>query len=186
MIFQNNVKSDEPNSKYLKNVIFSDQKWPKSWTCLSKNGQTGYETYESRLFSWHEHFLEVSLKSDDSHVRYLKNSIFWDQIWPNLGQKHGHAQARMGKLVMKLISLNSFHTKNISWKFHRNLMNLISDILKRVYFGTKYDLIWALIMGMPGQEWANMLSNSSLSTLFIPRTFPESFIEIWWTKFEIS
>ena len=76
MIFQNNVKSDEPNSKYLKNVIFLDQKWPKSWTCLSKNGQTGYETYESRLFSWHEHFLEVSLKSDDSHVRYLKNSIF--------------------------------------------------------------------------------------------------------------
>ena len=156
----------------LKSVILLDQILHKSWACLSKNGQTGYETYESRFFSCHEHFLEVSLKSDDSHVIYLKNSIFWDQIWPNLGQKHGHAQARMGKLVMKLISLNSFHIKNISWKFHRNLKNLISDILERVYFGTKYDLIWDQIMDMPGQEWTNMLSNSSLSALFIPRSLP--------------
>ena len=40
-------------------------------------------------------------------------------------------------------------------------------------------------MGMPGQEWANTWSNPSVFILFIRRTFPESFIEIWWTKFKI-
>ena len=40
-------------------------------------------------------------------------------------------------------------------------------------------------MGMPGQEWANMWPNSSVFILFIPRTFPQSFNEIWWTKIEI-
>ena len=37
----------------------------------------------------------------------------------------------------KLISLNAFHIKNISWKFHKSLMNQIRDILKRENFGTK-------------------------------------------------
>ena len=40
-------------------------------------------------------------------------------------------------------------------------------------------------MGMPKQEWAIMWPNSPVFILFIPRTFPQSFIKIWWTKFEI-
>ena len=40
-------------------------------------------------------------------------------------------------------------------------------------------------MGMPRQERVNMWTNSSVFILFIPRTFPQSFIKIWWTKFEI-
>ena len=32
--------------------------------------------------------------------------------------------------------------------------------LKTVYFRSNYDLIWAQIMGMSGQEWTNMLPNS--------------------------
>ena len=58
-------------------------------------------------------------------------------------RKNGHAWARMGEHVTKLISIHSFNTKNISSKFHGNLMNQIQDILKKVYFGTKYGLIWA-------------------------------------------
>lgn len=40
-------------------------------------------------------------------------------------------------------------------------------------------------MGMLRQEWANMLPNSSVLALFVSRTFPECFIEIWWTKSKI-
>ena len=154
-------------------------------------------------------------------MNQIRNILKTSYFWTKNGLNHGHAWARMGKQVTKLMNLDYFdvmnisskfhwnlmthmwdilktayfetkygqiwaknmgmprqewanmlwsssvstlYTKNISWKFHRNLMNLISDILKRVYFGTKYDLIWALIMGMPGQEWANMLSNSSLNS----------------------
>ena len=158
---------------------------PTAWACPGKNGQTCYEAHQSQLFLYQKHFLKVSSKSDEPHLRYPKNGIFWDQIWPNLGQNHGHAQAIMGKLVVKLISLKSFHTKNISWKFHQNLMNQIWDILKMACFGTKYDLIWAQIMGMPGQEWASVLLNSSVTTLKIPRSFPESFSKISWTKLKI-
>ena len=43
----------------------------------------------------------------------------------------------MGYHVTKLISVHSFHTKNILSKFHQNLINQIQDILKSVYFGTK-------------------------------------------------
>ena len=35
------------------------------------------------------------------------------------------------------------------------------------------------------QEWANMWPNSPVFIHFIPRTFPQSFIKIWWTKLEI-
>ena len=40
--------------------------------------------------------------------------------------------------------------------------------------------------GMPGQEWAITWPNYSAFILSIPRTFPQSFIEIWWTKIDIS
>ena len=40
-------------------------------------------------------------------------------------------------------------------------------------------------MGIPRQEWAIVWPNSSVFILFIPRTFPQSFIKIWWTKFAI-
>ena len=40
-------------------------------------------------------------------------------------------------------------------------------------------------MGMPRQELANVWPNSLVFILVIPRTFPESFIKIWWTKFKI-
>ena len=90
-------------------------------TCMSKNRQTSYETYHSRFSSCYEHFLKVSLKSDDSRVvRYLKTG----------------------------------------------------------YLETKYGQIYTKSIGMPRQEWTNMLCSSSLLTLFIPKTFPETFIEI--------
>ena len=59
-----------------------------------------------------------------------------------MGLNDGHCQARMGEHVTKLISIHSLYTKNISLKFHRNLINQIQDILKKVYFGTKNGLIW--------------------------------------------
>lgn len=46
----------------------------------------------------------------------------------NLGINEGHARAKMGQHVTKLPSLNTFHTKNISKKFHQNLINQIEDI----------------------------------------------------------
>ena len=55
----------------------------------------------------------------------------------------GHARARMGEHVAKLISLHSIYTKNLSSKFHQNLMKQIKYKLKNVYFGTKNGLIWA-------------------------------------------
>ena len=39
--------------------------------------------------------------------------------------------------------LNNHTLIIITTKFHQNLMNQIRDILKTVYFGTKYGLIWA-------------------------------------------
>ena len=94
--------------------------------------------YVTKLISLHpfhtkEHILKVSSKSDEPNSRYIENGIFWDQKWPNLGLNDGHARARMDEHVIKLISLLSFHTKNISSKFHQNLMKQIRDILKTVY-----------------------------------------------------
>ena len=51
------------------------------------------------------------------------------KIWHNLGLEDLHAWARLGKHVTKLISFHSLYTKNISSKFHQNLMNQIQDIL---------------------------------------------------------
>ena len=82
-------------------------------------------------------------KSNEPNLKYIENCIFWDEILPNLGLNDGHARARMGEHVTKLITLHYFHTKNISSKFHQNLMNPIQDIFKKVYFGTKNYLIWA-------------------------------------------
>ena len=53
-------------------------------------------------------------------------------MWPNLGLYDGHARARIGEHVTKLISLHSFSAKNNSSKFNRNLMNQIQDMLKTV------------------------------------------------------
>ena len=101
------------------------------------------QTHQSSFFSYQEHFLKVSSKSDEPNSRYIEKGIFWDQIRPNLGLNDGHAQARMGEHVTKLVSLHSLYTKNLSSKFHQNPMNQIQDIYKKVYFGTKNDLIWA-------------------------------------------
>ena len=114
------------------------------------------QTHQSSFFSYQEHFLKVSSKSDERNSRCIENGIFWDQILPNLGPNDVHAQAIFGEHVTKLVSLLSFHTKNISSKFHQNLMKQIRDVLKTVYFGTKYFLIWAQMMGMPRQEWVNI------------------------------
>ena len=76
-----------------------------------------------------------SKKTNDPNSRYIEKGIFWDQKWPNLGPNDGHAWARMGELLTKLISLHSFHTKNISSKFHRNLMNQNRNMLENVHFG---------------------------------------------------
>ena len=72
-----------------------------------------------------------------NQIQDIEKGIFWDQKWPNLGLKDGHARARMGEHVTKLTSLHSFHTKNISSKFHRNLMKQIQDILENVHFQTQ-------------------------------------------------
>ena len=70
------------------------------------------------LHSLHTKNISPKLKSDEPNSRYIGKGIFWDQIWPNLGLNDGHAWARMGEHVTKLISLHSFHTKTISTKFH--------------------------------------------------------------------
>ena len=101
------------------------------------------QTHQPTFISYQEHSLKVSSKSDEPNLKYIENCIFWDQIWPKLGLNAGHARARMGEHVAKLISLHSIYTKNLSSKFHQNLMKQIQDTLKKVYFGTKNGLIWA-------------------------------------------
>ena len=76
-------------------------------------------------------FLQFTTISQSS----IENGIFWDQIWLNLGLNDGHAQARMGEHVTKLISIHSLYTKNISSKFHRNLMNQNRNMLENIHFG---------------------------------------------------
>ena len=85
---------------------------------MGKNGRTCHQTHQSSFSLYEEYFLKVSSKSDDPKSRYIEEGIFWDQIWPNLGLNDGHAWARMGEHVTKLISLDYFHAKNISSKFH--------------------------------------------------------------------
>ena len=97
---------------------------------MGKNGRTCDQTHQSSFSLYEEYFLKVSSKSDDPKSRYIEEGIFWDQIWSNLGLNDVHAWARMGEHVTKLISLHSFHTKNISTKFHLNLMKKIQDILE--------------------------------------------------------
>ena len=131
---------------YWKKCIFG-QIWakfgPKYWACLGKNGQSYHETNQPSFFSYQEHSLKVSSKSDESNSRYIGKSVFLDKFGPNLGLNTGHAWARMGNHVTRLTSLHSFHTNNIPWKFHQNLMNQIRDILEIVDFGTNSGLNWA-------------------------------------------
>ena len=99
-------KSDDPKSRYIEEGIFWDQIWPNLGI---KDGHARERTFDqthSSFCSYQEHFLKVSSKSDEPNSRYAENSIFWDQIWPNLGLNDGHAQARMGEHVTKLISLH--------------------------------------------------------------------------------
>ena len=105
--------------------------WVLSHVCPFLPGHA----HQSSFSLYQEHFLKISSKSDEPNSRYIEKGIFWDQKWPNLGLNDGHARARMGEHVTKLVSLHSLYTKNISSKFHRNLMNQIQDILKTVYFG---------------------------------------------------
>ena len=62
----------------------------------------------------------LSSKSNEPNWIYHKNSIFWDQIWSNLGLNDGHARARTGKHVTKL-SVNS------SYQEHFLKLSLKSD-----------------------------------------------------------
>ena len=89
-----------------------------------------------------EHFLKVSSKSNQRNSRYIEKGIFWDQKWPNLGLNDGHAWARMGEHVTKLISLHSLYTKNISSKFRRNLMKRNRYMLERPHFGHHFGPIF--------------------------------------------
>ena len=84
--------------------------------CRYKHGQTYYQTHQLS-------------KSVETNLRYFKNGIFWDQIWPKLDPNGmpGQEWARMLP--------NSFHIKKIYWKLHRNLMNQIEDLMSNVYFG---------------------------------------------------
>ena len=65
------------------------------------------QTHQPTFISHQKHSLKVSSKSDETNLKYIENCIFWDQIWPKLGLNDGHAQARMGEHVTKLISLHS-------------------------------------------------------------------------------
>ena len=140
-------KSDEPNLKYIENCIFLDQIWPKfglnDGHARARTGEHVAKLISLPFSLYQEPFLKVSSKSDEPNSRYIEKGIFWDQTWPNLGLNDGHTRARIGEHVTKLISLHSLYTKNLSSKFHQNLMNQIQDILKKVYFGTKNDLIWS-------------------------------------------
>ena len=82
----------------------------------------------------------------------LKMAQFWTKYGLILEVTYENTLARMGKYVKKFIRPNSFHIKNISSKFHRNIMNQIWNILKTAYFGTKYGLMWTEILGMPGKN----------------------------------
>ena len=82
--------------------------------------------------------IEVNLQDISGEVAKLQGItgfFLWDQKWPNLDLNDGHARARIGEHVTKLISLHSFHTKNISSKFHRNLMDQNRVMLENVHFG---------------------------------------------------
>ena len=72
------------------------------------------------------------------HLGHIwSQNVHLTKLWGNvLGIKrmktNEHVRARMAEHVTELISLHSFHTKNIPSKFHQNLMNQIRDILKMV------------------------------------------------------
>ena len=126
---------------------------------------------------------KISKKYNEPILKIYKSSFFptalpahFCSFLPNLGLNDGHAQARMSKHVTKLISLHSFHTKNISSKFHQNLMNQIRDILKTVYFGTKYGLIWAEMMGQAkmGEYMTKLISLHSFHTKNISSKFHQN------------
>ena len=93
------------------------------------------QTDQPSFISYKEHSLKVSSKSDEPNSRYIEKGIFWDQKWSNFGLNNGHARARMGEYVTKLISIHSLYTKNISSKFHRNLMNQNLNMLENIHFG---------------------------------------------------
>ena len=93
------------------------------------------QTHQSSFSLYQEHFLKVSSKSDEPKSIYIEKGIPWDQKWPKLDLNDGHARARIGEHVTKLITLHCFHTKNISSKFHRNLMNQNRNMLENVHFG---------------------------------------------------
>ena len=90
------------------------------------------------------------------------------------GLNDGHARARMGEHVTKLIRLHSLYTKNISSKFPQNLMNKIRDILKKVYFGTKYGLNDGHARERMGEHMTKLISLHSLYTKNIFSKFPQN------------
>ena len=63
-----------------------------------KNGRIYDQTHITSFFSYQEHFLKVSSKSDEPNSRYIENGIFWDQIWPNLGLNEGHARQKWANM----------------------------------------------------------------------------------------
>ena len=97
--------------------------------------------------------------------KYAYNDISYHNIWrnlifhgfshqkrPNLGLSNGHAWARMGEHVTKIFSINYFHTKNISRKFHQNLIIQNQYIFENVIFNE----FLRLLSLNNGHAWARM------------------------------
>ena len=121
----------------------------------------------SSVLSYQEHFLKVSSQSNEPNSRCLKNGILWDQIWPNLDLNDVNARVRTGKHITKLFSVNSFVIKNISWKFHRNLMNQIRDIFKGQILASNMTLFGPKWWACPGKYGKHTTKLISLNYFYI-------------------
>ena len=167
------------------NLGLNDSKWQ---ACPGKNGQSCDQTDQSSFFSYQEHFLKVSSKSDKPNSRYIEKGIFWDQKRPNLGLNDGHARARMANHVTKLVSLHYFNTYNLPWKFHQNMMKQIRDIMEKVYFwtnlgrtrGINTGLAWARM----GNHVTRLTSLHSFHTKNIPWKFHQNLMNQTWDILE--
>ena len=109
--------------------------------------------------------LKIFFQFLNSVLKYAYNDISYHNIWRNLifhgfsDQKrlnlslsNGHAWARMGEHVTKLFSINYFHTKNISRKFHQNLIIQNQYIFENVIFNE----FLRLLSLNNGHAWARM------------------------------
>ena len=79
----------------------------------------------------------------------------------------------------KLISLNSFHRKNISSKFHWNLIDQLRYTLKVAYLWSNLGQMMDMLGQKVGEHVTELINLNVLSYQEHSRTYPESFIEIW-------